>query len=107
MEEQDTGFTWIDGKKIYKKTVNFGNLSNDTYKAVSHGIQNLQYVVYFTGSAQDNNPQGRRFRPLNIPNSSSKNYAIVEFDNQYVYIYCGGDKTGQSAYITMYYTKTI
>lgn len=104
--EVDTGFTWVDGSKIYKKTINFGDLVNSNYKAVAHGISNLKYVVYFTGVAQDKATANRRWRPLNIPNATGTNYAIVEFNATYVYIYCGDDKTGMSAYITVYYTKS-
>ena len=36
-EEREDG-TWIDGKVIYKKTINFGAMPNNTTKSVSAGI---------------------------------------------------------------------
>ena len=104
--EVDTGFTWVDGSKIYKKTINFGDLANNGFKSKAHGISNLKYVVYFTGVTQDKSTVNRRWRPLNIPNSTSTNFVIIEFDSANIYAYCGGDKSTQTAYITMYYTKT-
>ena len=43
--EVNTGFTWVDGSPIYKKTVNFGVLPNNTSKQVAHNIQNVDYFL--------------------------------------------------------------
>lgn len=37
--------TWIDGKKIYRKTVNFGQLPNNVAKNVAHGITELTQII--------------------------------------------------------------
>lgn len=37
--------TWIDGKPLYEKTVNFGTLPDRTGKAVDHNIANLDKIV--------------------------------------------------------------
>lgn len=43
-EEQDTGLTWIDGKKIYQKTVEFGTLPNASSKEVAHDIVGFETI---------------------------------------------------------------
>lgn len=49
-EEQIIG-TWIDGKPLYQKTIDFGALPNNTTKSVNHNIQNIDYVVNLFGAA--------------------------------------------------------
>ena len=101
--EIDTGYTWIDGSKIYKKTINFGNLPNNTSKGVAHGITNLDYVVKYEGMAVSGN---RRFSLPMVysPTSSSYNTEITISDTQ-VNITAEKDQSSVSAYITIYYTK--
>ena len=43
--------TWIDGKTLYQKTIDFGALPNSTTKEVAHGISNVtaDNFVYFEG----------------------------------------------------------
>lgn len=49
--EKDTGSTWIDGKKIYRKIVNCGSGPNNTTKTVSHGVSNIERVMHFYATA--------------------------------------------------------
>ena len=42
-----TGKAWIDGKPIYRKVINTGSLYfNSNQKNVSHGISNIDNIVY-------------------------------------------------------------
>lgn len=43
LEERCIG-TWIDGKPLYRKMIDFGNLSNNTGKKVNHGITNVSHI---------------------------------------------------------------
>ena len=43
-DEQVVG-TWINGKPVYQKTINFGALPNATMRYVEHGIQNFERLV--------------------------------------------------------------
>ena len=43
--EQDTGNTWINGKKIYRKVIDCGNAPNATQKSVPTGISNLELLI--------------------------------------------------------------
>lgn len=38
INEVKTNKIWIDGKPIYRKVINFGNLPNTTEKKVAHGL---------------------------------------------------------------------
>ena len=49
--EVATGATWIDGRTIYKKTINFGSMPNNATKSVPHGISNLGMMVKIEGIA--------------------------------------------------------
>lgn len=47
--EVNTGFTWVDGKTIYKKTVSVGPLPNATTKNVAHGITGIDNTIDLRG----------------------------------------------------------
>lgn len=49
--EQWSGQRWIDGRKIYQKTIVMGALANNTRKNVVHGIENLDFCIKFAGVA--------------------------------------------------------
>ena len=51
LEEQWTGKYWIDGKKIYQKTVDTGVLPNATAKYIPHGVLSLDKVLSINGFA--------------------------------------------------------
>ena len=47
--EIDTGKIWIDGKKIYRKVVNCGVLSNRTTVRKEHNIQDINEIISAKG----------------------------------------------------------
>ena len=102
--EQDTGFTWVDGKHIYKKTINFGALPNQTAKKVSTGVSNIEKVINITGYAMSST----QVQPL--PFASSGNWAIeVNYDRNAntINVVTAADRTSSTeCYITLYYTKS-
>lgn len=65
LDEQFTGKYWIDGKKIYRKTISCGTLPNSTTKTVSHSISNIDTIIETYGFASDGKSQ------LVIPFASS------------------------------------
>lgn len=50
-QEVKTGGTWIDGKPIYRKVVDFGALPNATTKNVAHGVSNIGDITHIYGVA--------------------------------------------------------
>ena len=103
LEEKIVG-TWIDGKPIYQKTVNFGTLPNATDKLVAHGISNLSYVIKVEGTATS----GSVFRPLPlIYNSVYATYnTSMDVSGTNITMSTTQDRSAWTAYITLYYTKT-
>ena len=55
LEEQWTGRLWVDGRKIYQKTWDCGNLPNNGGKQVPLNIPNIDKVVTFWGIADEGN----------------------------------------------------
>lgn len=98
--EIDTGYTWVDGKHIYKKTVNFGALPNNTTKAVAHNISNLDQVIRIDGIVN----AGSSWQPLGYYDGGAIRVAYA--GNTNVNIYTTSNQSGSSAYITLYYTKS-
>ena len=100
--EQDTGFTWIDGKHIYKKTVNFGALPNATAKAVNTNISNMDYLISFEAVATNG------VTLFIIPSLRPLNASLeigIWFSKTQVTIETGSNRADFNAYITLYYTK--
>lgn len=99
-----TGSTWIDGKPLYKKTVDVGALPNSTSKSVAHGISNLNIVVKTEGSAKD--ISGVR---IALPFASVANVAdqiSIRIETSSIVIIAGVNRSGFSGYVTLWYTKT-
>lgn len=101
--EVDTGFSWIDGKTIYKKTIDCGTLPDSTEKTVSHGISNLDRVIKVEGYAYNNDI----FFPLPFPWTSESSSVGVLVGATTINLRTGSNRTGfTETYITLYYTKS-
>ena len=102
--EQDTGCKWIDGKKIYKKTIDIGTLPNATTKTVAHGISNLGLVIKAEGFSSESS--GVR---VTLPFSSVVSVAdqiAMRFEATNIVITTGLNRSNFSGYVTLWYTKT-
>ena len=102
--EQLTGGTWIDGKPIYRKTVDCGTLPNATSKNVAHNIANLGQIVSIKGITK------RTTDFFNIPHVSPQgiSYSInvsINFTN--IVLATGVNRTDfTDTKVTLEYTKT-
>lgn len=106
-DEQDTGKTWVDGRPLYQKTINFGALPNNTTKAVAHGISNLDRIVVMFGTAYNTDtgftlPLEDTDGAIGITGvirlfADDTNISIVTYRDQSMY---------DSTYVTIQYTKT-
>lgn len=112
-EETFTGKYWIDGKKIYRKVINFGALPNATVKNVLTGLQieSINIVNYY-GIANGIDVSGNRFS-LTLPDTHPNNpeqatrLSINTKENEYnLVIITGTDRSNYTAYIIIEYTKT-
>ena len=103
-DEQIIG-SWIDGKKLYQKTVDCGALPNNTTKNVAHNIENAEKFVYMEGYATS----GTGFLFLNHPfgQSSSISYANAAVNGDNINIKTLSNLSAYTeSYITLRYTKT-
>lgn len=44
--EIDTGYTWLNGEPIYKKTLVFGSMPNNTTTTYSFGVSNANVIKH-------------------------------------------------------------
>lgn len=91
--------TWIDGKPIYRKVVDFGALPNNSNKSVEHGITNLKTVTSIIGVANSSSYR------LCLPYLGSAS-VFIDMDNNVITIAAGSDRSAYSARIIIEYTKT-
>ena len=107
--EVDTGFTWIDSSHIYKKTINFGALPNNTTKSVNHSISNFNFAIKIEGFAVSTN--GNETLPLPLPSKSAASDSLeMSVTRTAVKISTSNSgywsSTFPTSYVTLYYTKT-
>ena len=102
--------TWIDGKPLYQKTINFGSLPNKSEKTVSTGLPSATTrPVHLTGFARRSS-DGRGFT---LPRSSGTTALLIDLSIRIVsnIINVAVDtvdnfSTCDESYITIQYTKT-
>ena len=105
--EQDAGFTWLDGKKIYKKTTNTGALPNNTSKEVSHGITNLGEVVKIEAIAYRNDNHQWQLLPLVYNGGDTPFNCELYVNATKIGLVTTQDRSMfGSSYVTVYYTKS-
>lgn len=105
--EQATGGKWIDGKAIYKKTIDCGVLPNSTEKQVAHNIAGLSNVINVEAFAVRG---GDTWFPIpfnsNPAVTSQASTAIaLNITSTSVVLLTGTDRSNCTAYVTLYYTK--
>lgn len=95
--------TWINGKTIYKKTVYFGSLPNNSNKSVAHGISGIEYVVKIEGI----NDAGNAWSPLPLVFRGADYIWNLEVyvDPTNITMASSKDLSSRTAYLTIYYTK--
>ena len=102
--EKDTGFTWIDGKTIYKKTIDCGALPNTTSKSVAHNISDLDTIINIQGVSIS---EAGRTLPLPMVGGSSQYNVPMEVYSGNIELTTYADRTTYTrTYVTLYYTKT-
>lgn len=104
--EQDTGFTWTNGRKIYKKTVDTGALPNNGEKHINHGITNFSKAIRIEGYAYRSSDG--KVIPLPFAGAVGGATTIdVSVVNGYIRFFNGSDMSAfAESYTTLYYIKT-
>lgn len=96
--EVDTGYKWINGKTIYRKTVNCGTMPNSSTTAINHGITGLTAVVEYRGIGF--NIPGMQF--IDFQQGNGINTYI---DATKINIATTIARSQFTAYMTLWYTK--
>ena len=108
--EIKTNKKWIDGKPIYRKTIDCGKLlGSDTVKSVAHNISNIDLITDRKAFGYISTGNKMTFDiPFGGNTSAMFNgaFASARADNTFVYLVVHGDLTTYSAYMTLEYTKT-
>lgn len=105
LQEADTGQTWIDGKKIYYKTVALGSMPNNTTKTVKHEIVNVEHFIKMEGVAWSTSGNTMMLPYVNF--YTPANSITVYANKTNVELHTGGNNSSYNVgYITLYYTKT-
>lgn len=104
-EEVKTNKVWIDGKPIYRKVIDIGNLPNATKKEVAAGISNLKYVTRLYGVATTG------AYTITIPDTYPNNALYdtrLSYDNSTgkIVLFSESDRSAYSGYVIIEYTKT-
>jgi hypothetical protein len=102
-DEKDTGTTFLDGKKIYRKTIDLGALPNNSMKTVVHGIENIDMVTGLSGITYD------YISFLNIPHASTTAGSSISCyaDRVNIKVTTASDRTSFAVtYVTVKYTCT-
>ena len=103
--------TWINGKPLYRKVVNFGALPNAAQKKVVHGIANLEYVVYAyacSGRTNSGTPVTHTWFPINHarPDSYANSIGLWVEDTDITIQTAIDRSTSTETYVIIEYTKT-
>ena len=103
-KEYFTGRYWNDGKKIYIKIVDCGNISANTTNTIPHNITNIDRITGYKGIADIGSST---YVTLPYLNTSSLNYSVQiqigKIDNIVIRTV---NYALSSIYVTMFYTKT-
>lgn len=94
--------TWIDGKTLYEKTVDCGNMPNSTTKTISIGTIYPKKIEGYMYNPNDENVT----RPLPFSSSSASDNVRVDTENQNLRIITSANWSSYKAYVTIQYTKT-
>lgn len=104
--EVDTGATWTDGSKIYKKTIDFGALPNDTDKDVAHGISNLGRLIDMNGIISYTSGTNTIFVKAGWTYLDALYFTQVQVRNTDIHVSTSRNMSDRSMVITLYYTKS-
>ena len=106
-DEVETEKTWIDGKPIYRKVIDFGALPNAGFKNVAHNIEGLDSVICLRGIGKTTTTNN--FYPIPfVGNGAMFNNATatMRINATEVTIATTTDVTSHTAYVILEYTKS-
>ena len=93
--------TWIDGKPLYRKTINIGALPDTTTKEISHNIANISTITKVYGFATT----GQTFYPLPFVYDVTTKTIGLYANVTKIFVWTGNDRSSFTGYVTLEYTK--
>jgi len=96
---------WIDGKPLYQKTIDLGNLPNATTKQVNTEISNAKRLINYSATATDSNGGNIAFPRLWLGGSGDM-YIGFGSNLSTINVATTSDRSGMTGYCTVQYTKT-
>jgi len=102
LEETIIGY-WINGKPIYRKVIDCGNLPNNSSKNVAHGITNYDDVIKLEGVIRYST---YRFPIPSVPGTTSQGTLGLMMGGTNITLRTTTDMTSWTAYVIIEYTKT-
>lgn len=100
--EVSTGATWIDGRTIYKKTVQLTNIGSSTSISKAHNISDIATVINFEGFYS---PSSGNWMSLLAGSTNTEMSLWVDTTNIHL-DFSTSWGTNYTGYVTIYYTKS-
>lgn len=99
ISEINTGYTWVNGKTIYKKTIYISSLPNNTTGYYNHNISNMETPVKVEPILMNGTETASWVVPYKVLDLVTVNSTSIEVETLY-------DFSTFHMYVTIYYTKT-
>ena len=96
---------YIDGKRVYRKRINCGNLPNATSKTVSLSLSNVN-IIKIEGIAKNSSDASNNLPLPYIDPRNLQTCVMLSIISGYnIALVTAEDKSYYTAYVTVYYTK--
>ena len=96
---------YIDGKRVYRKRINCGNLPNATSKTVSLSLSNVN-IIKIEGIAKNSSDASNNLPlPYMDPRNLQTCVMLSIISGYNIALVTAEDKSYYTAYVTVYYTK--
>ncbi len=96
---------YIDGKRVYRKRINCGNLPNATNKTVSLSLSNVN-IIKIEGIAKNSSDASNNLPlPYMDPRNLQTCVMLSIISGYNIALVTAEDKSYYTAYVTVYYTK--
>lgn len=92
--------TWIDGKPLYRKVIDFGALPNASEKSVAHNISNIDKFVKIEGVCR-----GPSFS-FTLPHITDTYFISINVTKTEITIITDVDRSAWNGIVFLEYTKT-
>lgn len=101
LEERDTGTVLFDGKKIFRRIINFKSLPNSTTKQLAHGITGISFVTALYGFTKSSTT----YLALPHVETTAANSISLSCDRSYVTITTGSNRSSfKESFVIIEYT---